>query len=117
MTEIIHGHKTFSSNDESIVPSSFSVKDKKQLIDDITNLKKIEHIEIFKIFKNNHIHYTENKNGIFINLSNISDTILLEVQTCLKFYKKNNQLLDEYTMEKKKIEKHLFQEKHKIEDI
>ena len=73
---------------------TFDVKERKQLIKDISKLKKVEHIEIFKIFKKDNIKYTENSNGIFINLSRIPDKTLHKVKKFLSFYNKNNKQLN-----------------------
>ena len=35
----------------------------------ISKLEKCHHIKIFNIIKNNNINYSENRNGIFINLN------------------------------------------------
>tara|TARA_B100001057_G_C22547696_1_gene832190 strand:+ start:258 stop:761 length:504 start_codon:yes stop_codon:yes gene_type:complete len=58
----------------------------------IINLSKNDMIEIFKIIKNNNNSYTENKNGIFINMNKLSSSTINEIENLLKFLsdKKNN---------------------------
>ena len=51
---------------------------KKILVEKINKLLPIEQEEIFKIIKRFNIKYTENTNGVFINLSNNIDTQYLE---------------------------------------
>jgi hypothetical protein len=51
---------------------------KKILVEKINKLLPIEQEEIFKIIKRFNIKYTENNNGVFINLSNNIDTQYLE---------------------------------------
>ena len=51
---------------------------KKILVEKINKLLPIEQKEIFKIIKRFNIKYTENTNGVFINLSNNIDTQYLE---------------------------------------
>ena len=51
---------------------------KKILVEKINKLLPIEQKEIFKIIKRFNIKYTENTNGVFINLSNNIDTEYLE---------------------------------------
>ena len=53
--------------------------------DEIKNLKKLinqlhenEHIEIFKIIKSDTDKYTENRNGIFINMSKLNREVYEE---------------------------------------
>lgn len=69
---------------------------KKSLIKLVNELCLTEHIEIFKIIKKNETNYTKNNNGIFINLSNISDDQLDEIEHFTSFCIKNNVVLDEY---------------------
>ena len=52
---------------------------KKRLIDAVKGLTKEEHIEIFKIFLNNNENYSENNNGIFINLNTIKESIIEDI--------------------------------------
>ena len=90
----------------------FNIKDKKQLVKDISNLNKIEHIEIFKIFKKDNIKYTENSNGIFINLNKVDDKTLLKVRNFLNFYNNNNKKLNDYTIKRQEIENNYFIDKN-----
>ncbi len=49
---------------------------KKKLIENIKKLSKEEHIEIFKIFLENKVTYSENNNGIFIPLNQVNEKII-----------------------------------------
>jgi hypothetical protein len=49
------------------------------LRDKIQNLPKKHHVDIFKIFFKYNCDFSENKNGIFINLSQISMNIIKEL--------------------------------------
>jgi hypothetical protein len=69
-------------------------KIKKNLINDIKNLSKNEHIQIFHIIKNANVKYTENNNGIFINLNNIKDDLLYKLIDFIKYTKFNNNELE-----------------------
>ena len=73
------------------------------------NIEKIKYIEenknnnnIYKIIVNNNIPYTKNNNGIFVNLSKLSEKNIDLLYTCLKnnCYKnidnQRNNLLYEY---------------------
>ena len=42
----------------------------------IEKLDKVHHIGILKILKENAVQYSENTNGIFINLTKVNDTII-----------------------------------------
>lgn len=44
-----------------------------------------EKIEVFNILKQNDVKYTQNKNGVFIILNNIDDTIITKLEKFLVF--------------------------------
>ena len=67
---------------------------KKDIIKNSKNLKKIEYIEIFKLIAKNNIKFTENINGIFINLNNIDNNILEEINKLLIYIKSKNKELN-----------------------
>lgn len=69
---------------------------KKKLIELCKNLTKLEYIEIFNIIQQNNGQYSENKNGIFVNLSNISEHILDKIFNFLNFIKHNKEDLNKY---------------------
>jgi hypothetical protein len=78
-----------------------------KLRDDIEVLDKEKHETIFKIFKSHNIDYSENKNGIFINLSEINSSIIKEIQEQVTHFKKQEKILQVIEKEKETIEKTL----------
>ena len=54
------------------------INDLKRLRDSIEKMETIHQIHIFKILKENQIEFTENSNGVFINMTLISMIILLD---------------------------------------
>ena len=75
---------------------------KKYILKEITKLNKLEHIEIFKILKNNNIIYTENVNGIFVNMKNLDINTLNDIIKFINYVKnKNIELLEKETILKK----------------
>ena len=88
--------------------SKITIKEKKQLIKDISKLNKIEHIEIFKIFKKDNIKYTENSNGIFINIKKIPDNTIYKIIKFLKFCNNNNEKLNNYNIKRQVIKNNYF---------
>jgi len=75
---------------------------KKYILKEITKLNKLEHIEIFKILKNNNIIYTENVNGIFVNMKNLDVNTLNDIIKFINYVKnKNIELLEKETILKK----------------
>ena len=73
----------------------YSIIEKKEIVNKIGTLSKIEHIEIFKILKKNNIKYTENSNGIFINFINVDNHIIESLDEFIKFCYKNKDSLVE----------------------
>ena len=71
--------------------------------------KKIEEMDIFnqnsilKIIKENNIFYTENKNGQFINLSNLEENIINKFEEYIVYYEKQNNDLINLENEKNNI--------------
>jgi len=75
--------------------SSLDIDGKKNfIIAHVKNLHKYEQIQIFKIFKSNDIKYSENSNGIFVNLNYLNERILDRIMIFIKFCQKNKVLLD-----------------------
>jgi hypothetical protein len=60
---------------------------KKKLIEISKNLTKIEYLEIFNILNEDKCVYSENKNGVFINLSNVSELTLNKIFDFINFIK------------------------------
>ena len=69
---------------------------KKHLLEKINNLSLTEHDEIFKMMKQKHIPFTQNKNGVFFNLSIVDDDVINEIESFVDFCIKNKHELDEY---------------------
>ena len=67
------------------------------LMDKISSLCETEHEEIFKIFQTHGVPYTQNKNGIFINLSKLSDNIIEQIESFVAYCELNKKNLDEYS--------------------
>lgn len=65
---------------------NISKKHKKQLIDDIHYLDSDSWRHILDIIQKNKIKYTENKNGCFVKMNDISNEILIEI---IKYVKSN----------------------------
>jgi len=70
-----------------------SIQKRKRLISLTKNLNNVELNEIYNILKINDCSYTENKNGIFINLANIDDKVLDDIYNFINFSKTKNEEL------------------------
>tara|TARA_B100001057_G_scaffold320243_1_gene320514 strand:+ start:318 stop:572 length:255 start_codon:yes stop_codon:yes gene_type:complete len=70
-----------------------SIKKLKELRDTITELDVCEQSEILKIVEKNNVKFTENKNGVFINMNKLSDQAIEDIEKFLEYinnnYKKN----------------------------
>ena len=73
----------------------FSINDKKMLVSDIGELSKHEHIEIFKIIREYGIKYTQNDNGILLNMNILDDKVLERIYQFVTFCKDNKKSLEE----------------------
>jgi hypothetical protein len=69
---------------------------KKKLIEISKNLTKIEYLEIFNIIQEDKCIYSENKNGIFINLSNVSENTIDKIFNFINFIKHKKEDLLKY---------------------
>lgn len=67
----------------------------------IEALDKFHQIEILRIInKNNSSILNENNNGVFINLTNINDTVIEELEKYLDYVKKQEKQLTEIELQK-----------------
>ena len=71
------------------IEKKFSVEKLKLLKKEIESLQENEHLEILKIINKSSIKYSENKNGIFVNMNRLPDSIIEEIQNFLNFCKSN----------------------------
>ena len=73
----------------------YTLTDKKVIMTRIQNLKNKKHyIQIYTIIKENNVNYSQNINGIFINLSNIEDSILDKIVEYLNYVESRNTEID-----------------------
>ena len=61
----------------------------------IESLDKNEHREILKIVKKYNCKFTENNNGIFINMNKLPDSVIYEMESFLEFSNENNKMLNQ----------------------
>jgi Bromodomain extra-terminal - transcription regulation len=73
-----------------------SKRSKKNLGEKINSLGGTEHMEIFKILKTHNISFSENKNGVFFNLTTLPDDVLAAIETFVSYCYENKEQLDEY---------------------
>lgn len=79
---------------------------KKHIIDTVKGFSKSEHIEILKIInKYEDIKYTENNNGIFINLNSVPKKLLLEIEKFVTYFLIKKDYLKQEKSKQDKIKK------------
>ena len=67
----------------------------KNIRDSIGELDKNQQHEIFKIIcKNRNNRYTENNNGIFINMNKLSNSTIKNIKSFLEFSRQNRELFE-----------------------
>jgi hypothetical protein len=76
--------------------SKYSHIQKNDIVKQISKLSKNEHIELFKLIYKSDTKYTINNNGVFINMNNISDSILEQVVELINFCIQNTDLLNKH---------------------
>jgi hypothetical protein len=70
----------------------------KSLKEKIEALEKTEHQEILQIIKRYECKFTENNNGVFINMNKLSDDVIKEIESFLIFSSENNKMLVDRNM-------------------
>ena len=80
----------------------------KKLRDTIQNMDPIHQVNILKIIKKNEVDFTENSNGIFINMSLLDDDTINEMTKFVKYVNLQEKQLDSVEDIKAKYKKELF---------
>ena len=72
-----------------------SINEKKNIINDVSQLSENQQLEVFNILNlKKEIKFTENKNGVFINLDDIDNESLNEIVKYISFCKESNKVLE-----------------------
>ena len=82
--------------------------DVKKLRDTIQNMDSIHQVNILKIIKKNQVDFTENSNGIFINMSLLDETTINEMTKFVKYVSLQEKQLDSVEDIKAQYKKELF---------
>lgn len=65
---------------------------KKNILENIRDLNAFEHQEVFKIIKKYNIKYSENSNGIFINMNKLGKRTINEIDKFITYCNSNKKL-------------------------
>jgi hypothetical protein len=94
--------------------STLLMVDLKKLRDIIQELEKIHQLYILNLIITRSVPYSENSNGVFINMSVIAPKVLTEIQNYLKYVElQENQLEDDEVL-KANYKKSLFKDNKDI---
>lgn len=74
----------------------YTNKQRKHLVNQINALSFTEHEEIYKIIQKHGLTYSQNKNGIFFNISTFPDEVVDEIHKLVSFCMSQQHDLDEY---------------------
>lgn len=80
------------------------------LRDNIENMEKIHQVHILKIFKKYNVEYTENTNGIFINMSILKDEAITEIKSYIEYVKLQQKQLEKVEAEKESYKKEFYKD-------
>ena len=78
--------------------------------DEIEKMEKIHQVHILKIFKKNNIDFTENSNGIFINMSILSKDILNDIRSYIKYVNLQQKQLNKVEQDKERYKKEFYKD-------
>ena len=82
--------------------------DLKQVKDRIEALNQHHQIQILKIITQNNVVHTENKNGAFINLTNVDDAVIYKITEYLSYVDEQEIQLNEVEKQKTELTKQFF---------
>ena len=93
--------------------NSYSIKKLKDLTKRIENISNYEyyHSKILTIIQNNNMVFSENKNGVFINMNNLNDTCLNEIEKYLTYIDNQNKNIENVEKIKNEFKNDFF---HKV---
>ena len=74
----------------------------------IENIDKIHHIKILNILKNNNIKYSENRNGIFVNMTSFNRETIENIKKILAYIKTQEKRLIDVETIKQELSKDYF---------
>ena len=94
-----------------------NVKELKDLQKKIQSLQTNEHFEILKIIKLDPLKFTENKNGIFVNMSKLKQETLVKIKNLVDFCTQNSELLEQERLKRESIRSMVEKEIQSKENI
>lgn len=74
--------------------SAYTTREILRIIEEITRMDNSEHEQIFQIIKKHGCRFTENLNGVFVNLAHVSPSAIGEMCQIIRFWKDQKQHID-----------------------
>jgi hypothetical protein len=93
-----------------------NIENLQDLKNEITKLEKIHHLKIFKILKNNDIKYSENRNGIFVNMAALNTNTLDLIKKELLYIKQQEKHLKDIELVKDDLKEDFFINHKQVKD-
>ena len=76
--------------------------------DQIEKMDKIHQLHVLKIFKKYDIDFTENSNGIFVNMTILSEAIINEITSYISYVNLLQKLLNKLEQDKERYKKEFY---------
>tara|TARA_B100000963_G_scaffold316429_1_gene296207 strand:+ start:1923 stop:2234 length:312 start_codon:yes stop_codon:yes gene_type:complete len=83
------------------------------LKEQIENLDAFHHNKILKVLVKNNIKYSENRNGIFVNMNSFDESTIKEIEKSLLYIKNQEKSLQDIETIKEEINKDYFENDNK----
>ena len=83
------------------------------LKDKIEKLEKFHQVQILEILVENNIPFTENRNGVFINMVKIKSEVILKIKEYLLYVSNQNSHLESTEILKKQLKRNYFNKDNK----
>jgi hypothetical protein len=97
--------------------NSMVAKDLEALKARIEKLDQHHHIEILRIITENKIKLSENKNGVFINMSFLPDHLIKDIEKYLEYIDEQKTSLKTVEYQKEEFKKSFFDEKEDKDSV
>lgn len=79
-------------------------EERKNFLEELKQLVKSEQEAIFRILKNEKADYSENSNGVFFDVSKLSDTVFNKMKEYISFSRKNRENFTQREEEERKVQ-------------
>ena len=89
------------------IKNKFSIEQLEILRDEIQEIENTEqnHLKILEILNNTNVNFSENSNGIFINMNNLSDSQIQQLVDYLNYIKKKKEKFEHVENIKNELKK------------